>query len=304
MSDAPTGEMRLMRARDLTIIREIQREPTPDRLRKFEPWDEAKVGILLASKITDGEFKGKVHPYDGGTRILFKQQNDPDYVFRVWVEETTYEEAARRFLYHNQLQMKPSAFFRYRVGLQAKEPVPIAIKKALDTVGLIPSKSHSTYGNGVSGDFAALTAAERIIGNYTKAYGQDETDAASDHLAWVLTQTRIAYPQHGDPGAADAHDADLIQAISYIGLTYPQIVDNDEMEHSVRHATTTWLRKDTQLFKRGDLMRPTSWRLALLSAKGTGAGSSSRGIQMGTLIVTNHNADESVPLRLRKQRSS
>jgi len=280
-----------MRARDLYIIRAIQREPTPERLRDFDPWDEEQAGIIEAALLTDGKYKRRVHPIDGGTRVLVKQQTDPDYIFRVWVEEMPYREAARRFGKRNNNQKKPSPFYRYKVGVQAEEEGMLAIKRALDAVGVMPTRGHSSYGgNGVAGDFSAIQAAERIINLWRRQHGEDEYEAASDHLIWTLTMTREAYPQHGDPGIADAHDGDIIQAVAYIGQNYPEIVGDEDAEQRVRHALTTWLRARTPLFVRGQMMRPENWRQALVKQTGSVGGSMSRGHQIGALIVTNHNS--------------
>jgi hypothetical protein len=203
------------------------------------------------------------------------------------------------FLTFNQLSQKPSAFARYAVGIHANEEVALAIKDSLDTLNLAATPGVSSYGNGAGepGQFAALAAAERIIKAGFKQTGTFE--GASEHLVWVLTLTRTAYPDHGGKGAADAHDHDIIQAVSWIGLAYPKVVGDDEIEANLRRALTTWLGKDDKLHYRGTLMRPSNWRVALANA-GTGshvAGSQSRGQAIGGLIVRNYNREMRPQLR-------
>jgi hypothetical protein len=304
------GSFQLLRAKDLTVIKAIQRRPSADRIRKLRrDWDGSKVGVLMVARITDGEYKGKLHVYDGGSRLLAAYdeetgEGDPEYMFQCVVTNMTFAEAARAFLDFNQLSMKPSAFSRYKVGIRAGDPVALAIEAALDELGLEATDGHSSYGNGSPGRFAAFAAAERIIKNAEKRL-EGSYEEASDHFVWVLTMTRAAYTPANADAPAHAHDADIIQAVSFLGLTYPVIQGNDDVERNVRAAMTTWLGKDSKLHTKGTLMTPPHWRVVLASqGKGaTLAGSSSRGQQIGELIRHNYNSGGLKPM-LRKPTTS
>lgn len=295
-AEGPRGEFRLLRARDLHIIRAYQRKPSEERLRKFDPWEDAKVGIILVAQITDGTHKGRLHPYDGATRVLVKQRTEPDYVFPCYVTPMTGQEAAEAFLVFNQESVRPSAFNRYQVGIHAKKSAPLQIKRALDALELDASPGHSSYGgDGKRGEFAAFAAAERIVS--TAFARSDSWPMAGAHFAWCLTLTRAAYPDHGSPGTPDAHDADIIQAASYLGLTYPAIVGDSDAEAHVRDAMTTWHGARSALLEEAQAMRPGHWRQLLAGASGNTGGSQSRGYQIGALIATNHNRVHKPQLR-------
>lgn len=291
------GELRHLPAKDLTVIRAIQRQPSPARVRQFqgEKWNEAKTGILQLARISEGEYKGRLHIVDGGTRWQAKiNDGDENYLFPCYVKHMTLEEAAKAFLAFNKDSMKPSAFSRYVVGVRAGEPVALAMKRAFELVPVSPNPSVSTFGNGdgVPGDFAAIAAAERITTTAYKADG--EWDKASDLLTWTIKMGRDAYPQHGHPGTAYGHDADIIQAIASIGMQNPLVIGEDQRETNLAHGIHTWLgtgERNTKLFKHGQTMEPSHWKVALVDATKNHGGSSSRGQALAKLIVTNHNRE-------------
>lgn len=291
------GELRHLPAKDLTVIAVIQRQPSPARVRQFQgdKWDEAKTGILSVAWISDGEYKGRLHIVDGGTRWKAKMNDgDENYMFPCYVKDMTLEGAARAFLAFNKDSMKPSAFSRYVVGIRAGEPSALAVQAALESIPLTPNPSASSYGNGDGspGDFAAFAAAERIV---LKAYAAEgDWDAASTLLAWSLHSGRRAYPQHGQPGAAHGHDADMIQAIARIGMANPLVLRDDQRESNLARGINTWLGKgerNTKLFKTGQTMEPAHWKVELMNTTKNHGGSSSRGQVLARLLVTNHNRD-------------
>jgi hypothetical protein len=290
------GELRLLPAKQLTVISAIQRQPTPARVRQFqgEKWDEHKTGILSVAHITEGEYKGRLHIVDGGTRWKAKvNDGDENYVFPCYVRPMTVEEAAQAFLAFNKDSMKPSAFARYAVGVRAGEKPALAMKRAFEKIPVMPNQSASSFGdNGSPGDFSAIAAAERIVTTAYKAEG--DWDKASDLLAWCVTMGRRAYPQHGHTGTAHGHDADIIQAIARIGMLNAIVMGDDGREHNLAHAINTWLgtgERNTKLFKTGQRMEPPHWKVALVEATKSHGGSSSRGQQLAKLLVTNHNRE-------------
>jgi hypothetical protein len=288
------GSLQIIAAKDLTVIWPIQRKASDARVRAIAAsWDDTKVGILSVARITDGEYKGKKHIYDGGTRWRSQMETEEGsnlYPFPCWIRPMTMHQAAEAFLDANSLSMKPSAFYRYSVGVRADKPAALAIKNALDAIGIEASPSRSTYGNGEPGTFAALAAAERIVLREFQTSG--DWDEAALALCWCISIGRKAYPQHGNPGTANGHDADLIQALSIIRTLNPGVVDGDKRESQLVHALTTWLGEGgtkERLHRKGDRMEPSHWRVTVIDATKNSGGSSSRGSQMARQIVLNHN---------------
>ena len=296
------GELRHLPAKDLTIITAIQRQPSASRVRQFrgERWDESKAGLLQVARISDGEYKGRLHVVDGGTRLKARMDDgEENYMFPCYVRDMSFEQAAKAFLAYNKDSMKPSAFARYQVGVRARENSALAMQSAFESIPLIPTPSASTFGgDGITGDFAAIAAAERIV---MKTYAvEDDWDKASDMLAWCIRIGRRAYPQHGQPGTAFGHDADIIQAIHRIGMANSLVIGDDEREHNLAHAISTWTgtgERNTKLFKTGQPMEPSHWKVALVEATKNLGGSSSRGDALARLIVTNHNRDTKPQLK-------
>lgn len=294
-SSPDRGKLLFLPAKDLTVIAAIQRQPSPARVRMFQgdKWMEEKSGILSAARITDGEYAGRMHIVDGGTRWQAKMDDgDENYIFACYVKDMTLEDAARAFLAYNKDSMKPSAFARYAVGVRAGEPAALAVKAALESIPLLPNPSASRFGdnNGTTGDFAAFAAAERIV---MKAYAvEGDWGKAGDLLAWCITTGRKAYPQHGEPGAAFGHDADTIQAIARIGMANPLVLGDDEREANLARAINTWNGTgvlNTKLFKTASKMEPSHWKIELMKEMKNHGGSTSRGQFLARLFVTNHN---------------
>ncbi len=77
------------------------------------------VDLLHVARIADGEYKGRLHITDGGTRWGAKMESgDEDYPFVCWVREMSFVEAAQRFLWLNGESMRPNAFSRFAVGVR------------------------------------------------------------------------------------------------------------------------------------------------------------------------------------------
>jgi hypothetical protein len=287
------GKLEIIPARELHVIHAIQRKPTPARVRKMaSSWNDEMVDLLHVARITDGEYRGRLHITDGGTRWAAKMEGgDEDYPFVCWVREMTFVEAAQRFLWLNGESQRPNAFSRYAVGVRAGRPESLAVKKALDTLHLVGSPGSSTFGDeGEPGEFAAFAAAERIVKKEYEASG--DWDAASDLLRWSIEIGRRAYPQHGDPATAIGHDADLVQSLATIATLNPNVRGDEHKEANLISGITTWYYQSeakTRLFEYGQSMRPEQWRVATFAATKNAGGSGSRGTQMARQIVLNHN---------------
>jgi hypothetical protein len=288
------GQLLHLPAKDLTVLKTIQRDPSAARVRQFQgdKWNESKTGILQVARITDGEYKGRLHIVDGGTRWKAKiEDGDGNYMFPCYVRDMSFEAAAKAFLAYNKDSMKPSAYAKFAVGIRAGEHAPLAVKRALESIPLTPNPSVSSFGDGDKpGEFAAFAAADRIV---QRAYAEDpDWDKAADLLAWSIQIGRGAYPQHGQLRAAYGHDADTIQAIAKIGMANPLVMGDQEREKNLRHAINTWLgntETTEKLFKNGEKMEPSHWKIELMRVTKNHGGSSSRGNVLAKLFVTNHN---------------
>jgi hypothetical protein len=298
---SPRGRLEILPAKALTVIKRFQRTPKPNRLNQLRKmWDDEKVGCLHVAHITSGEYKGKLHIYNGGTRWLVKMDDDPNYLFDCYIRDMTGEHAAKMFLSESQDSMKPSAFARFRVGTAAGEPTALAVQAALAAIPLTPDEGRSVYGNGTDGLFSAFAAAERIV---KRSYAiSEDWELASEHLAWSITMGRAAYPQHGDNGSAHGHDADVIQAFSAIVLRNQRIVTEDGLDRKLVGAVNTYYAGDAKLdrlFEDRQMMKPEHWRTAFVATRGNMGGSESRGVQIARLVIKNfHRGNPEVRLQL------
>lgn len=287
------GKLEIIPARELFVIQTIQRKPTPSRVRKLAThWNDEMVDLLHIARITDGEYQGRLHITDGGTRWAAKMESgDEDYPFVCWVRDMTYVEAAQRFLWLNGESQRPNAFARFAVGVRAGRAEALAVKKALDALHLVGSPGSSTYGDdGEPGEFAAFAAAERIVKKEYEVTG--DWDAASELLRWSIDLGRRAYPQKGDSATAIGHDADLVQSLATIATLNPAVRGDEAKELNLIRALTSWMYESdqkTKLFESGQFMKPEQWRVATMYATKNAGGSGSRGTQMARQIVLNHN---------------
>jgi hypothetical protein len=273
----PSGRLEVHRLGDLAVLEHIQRVPRESRIKSLAKagWQPKKQGILLVAKITDGKHAGTLHVYDGGTRCrLGLRTVGEDYTLPCWVEDMTEAEAAEKFDIFNSESKKPTPFDHYKVGIAYGEPHQVAIKRALDGLGLVGGETAS-YGNDEPGQVAALVACKRVVvGAYKEHKVLDEDpkrwQLASDRLAEVLEILREAYEDD------EAHDADLIQAVGRLRTQHGKL-----SQKTRRHLVST-LSSAT----------PARWRSLAQSnidSSGSQGGSVSRSIVIATLLATEHN---------------
>lgn len=280
------GRLEMRRIGDVTVLEHIQRVPKQSRVKALGRygWQTKKQGILLVALITDGDNAGTYHVYDGGTRWRLAQETvGPDYVMPCWVEEMTEAEAAEKFDIFNSESKKPTAYDHYKVGIAYGEPHQVAIKRALDSLGLEGGET-SSYGNGEPGVVAALAACKRIIqGVYKSAKeiddDQERWDLGSDRLAEVLSIMRDAYTDD------TAHDADMMQAVARLraqhGDLSPEV--RRHLVNTIGAATVTMWRSMAQNVQ---------------EASGSQGGSVSRSNFIATLLATEHNKTASAAAKL------
>jgi hypothetical protein len=274
---ASSGRLELHRLGDLTLIEAIQRVAKDSRIKTLgrNGWQPKKQGILLVAKITDTEHAGKLHIYDGGTRYrLGLETVGAEYVMPCWVEDMRLAEAAEKFDIFNSESKKPTPFDHYKVGVAYGEPHQVAIKTALDKLGLVGAET-SSYGTvDRPGEVAALVACRHVVsGGYKELKDAPEADrwkAGSERLVEVLEILRDAY------STSDAHDADMIQAVARVRAL------NGEMSPETRsHFVQTVGNLSSALWR--------SMAQNVQEASGSQGGSQSRANFIATLLATEHN---------------
>jgi hypothetical protein len=274
---AVSGRLETHRLGDLTALEHIQRVPRESRVKSMAKngWEAKKQGILLVAKITDGDHAGTLHIYDGGTRWRVGLRTvGEDYEVPCWVEDMSEAEAAEKFDIFNSESKKPTAFDHYKVGIAYGEPHQTAIKKALDSLGLVGAEA-STYGNGEPGQVAALAACKRVVDGAFKEHKHlEDVDErwtkASERLAEVIGILRDAYTDD------TAHDADMTQAVARLRTQH------GELAPGVRRHLVNTIGSHTV----------GEWRdLATRNIENSGSqgGSTSRANFIATLLVTEHN---------------
>lgn len=274
---APNGHLEMCSLGELTVLEHIQRVPRDSRVKSMAKggWQPKKQGILLVANITDGKHAGAKHVYDGGTRWRVGRMTvGDDYVLPCWVEDMTEAEAAEKFDIFNSESKKPTAYDHYKVGIAYGEPYQVAIKGALDSLGLVGAET-SSYGNGEPGQVAALAACKRVIDGAYKEHkaltDEDERwELASERLAEVLSILRTAYTDES------AHDADLIQAVARLRTQHGSL-----SQKARRHLVNT-IGSATA----------ARWRAIAqgnIEQSGSQGGSVSRANFIATLLATEHN---------------
>jgi hypothetical protein len=285
-SGASTGRLEMCRLGDLTVLDHIQRVPRDSRLKSMGKygWQPKKQGIFLVAAIIAGEHVGTKHVYDGGTRWRLGMATvGPEYVVPCWVEDMTEAQAAEKFDIFNSESKKPTAYDHYKVGVAYGEPHQVAIKNALDKLGLVGGET-SSYGDGDPGVVAALAACKRVIeGTYKSAHDVDDDqakwDLASDRLSEILGIMRDAYTDE------TAHDADLLQAVARLRAQHGSFsaATRRHLVNTIGKTTVTMWRSMAQRVQ---------------EASGSQGGSVSRSNFIATLLATEHNGTASTDAKL------
>lgn len=97
------------------------------------------------------------------------------------------------------------------------------------------------------------------------------------------------------------HDADIITALSAIGLRNSRVVGDERLESEVVSAVNTYYAGDPKLdkiFEDRMTMRPQHWRNAFVSVRGNFGGGESRGTLIQMLVIKNLHRGFKTRLRL------
>ncbi len=285
VAGASNGRLEMHRVGDLEVLEHIQRVPKESRIKTMgrNGWQPKKQGIMLVAKISDGDHAGTLHIYDGGTRHkLALVTIGEDYELPCWVEDLTEAEAAEKFDIFNSESKKPTPFDHYKVGIAYGEPHQVAIKKALDQLGLVGGETAS-YGNGEPGVVGALGACKKVV---TGSYKSDRElpegvrwDRASGRLAEILSILRDAYTDE------TAHDADMIQAVARLRAQHGEFSDKTR-GHLVK------------VIGSNTVAQWRSMAQTVQEASGSQGGSSSRANFIATLLATHHNGSAKAGAKL------
>jgi hypothetical protein len=157
-----TATIRKIKAKDLRVPTEYQREIEVNHVAKIaRSWDNTSVGVLVGSLRKDK----KVYVVDGLQRLSAKRDvlGEGDYEFTVLVhDDLTLEAEAKLFVDTNTGRKNVAAFYKYRAGVVAEDPVDCAIDDVVNDLGL---KVGANSSEGVIGCVATL---QRIVGKNGK----------------------------------------------------------------------------------------------------------------------------------------
>lgn len=177
MSHHTTPTMIRIKAKELHVDFEVQREEQPAQCKKLaREWDDRYVGNLTAS-LRDGKF----YLIDGQQRCTtkVKYMDDPDYEFNVVIHEhLTHEDEGRMFLAMNRDHKAVSAWDKYKVAVNVGQPDETAVDRIVRKKGFIVGAATT---ESVIGCSAALV---RIY----KAFGPDVLSDVID------LNDRMGYP--------------------------------------------------------------------------------------------------------------
>jgi hypothetical protein len=156
-----------VKAKDLLVPTEYQRDVEVNHVARLaREWDNTSVGVLIGSKRKNG----KIYVVDGLQRKSAKmEQGDVDYVFTVLVhDDLTIVAEAKLFVDTNTGRKNVAAFYKYRAGVQAEDPVDCAIDDVvtdLNNVNGLNLRIGATSSENVIGCVATM---QRIVGKKGK----------------------------------------------------------------------------------------------------------------------------------------
>lgn len=212
-----TSLLRDLKVTEFSVDPSVQRQLNEPRVKyltsKFNP---KMLGLFTASKRLDG----RIYVLDGQHRMAAaRAKNYSGYVATRVYENLTIAEEAQLFLDLND-QRRVNALDKFNVRATMGDPAAVALKNALESVGLRVSGQHT------GGMFAAIVSLERVYQGFM-SYAQEPR---IDLVEAVLTILTRAY------GAENrtAFQANTVQGIGLIIHIFGKRVDADELVAALR----------------------------------------------------------------------
>ena len=206
-----------MKVTEFSVDPSVQRQLNEPRVHKLaKEFNPQMLGLFTASKRLDG----RSYILDGMHRMAAARQVQYDgYVATRLYEGLTLAEEARLFLDLNDTR-KVNALDKFLVRATMGDPAAIAMKGALERVGLRVSGQHS------GGMFAAIVSLERVYSGFMSHAAEPRLDLVEA----VLTILTRAYTK--DERAA--FQANTVQGIGLILQVFGKRVDPDDLVAALR----------------------------------------------------------------------
>lgn len=243
-------------ARDLWPLRyesdghQIQRRETNNRITTIrEEWDPFLCSTIHVAKLTDGQFKGEYHVWDGGCRLRSRMDDsiegdlDPEFQFDAVVEPLSVVEVAKKFLGTSKGRKAIPKLDEYGIALTYRADWAVAMRGAFQANRLQAGNS-PRLPNGDDGTMAAIGACETAIRRAAKVTSWEE---ASAHLANVIRLNLLGFPR-GEGTASYALDGDLIVAMDALVRRNADEYNEERLIKTLRsHGPAWWKKTSTDL---------------------------------------------------------
>lgn len=201
---------------DPTVQRQLNEPRVVSLAKNFNP---QMLGLVTASKRLDG----RSYILDGQHRIAAaRRAGYSGYVATRLYEDLSVAEEAQLFLDLNNTR-KVNALDKFNVRATKGDPAAIALKKALENVGLRASGQHT------GGMFAAIVALERVYAGFMSYASEPRLDLVEAVLQ-ILTKAYSARNR-------TAFQANTVQGVGLILHIFGKRVDADDLVQALRDIT-------------------------------------------------------------------
>ena len=212
-----TASLKDMKVTEFSVDPSVQRQLNEPRVaalaKKFNP---KMLGLVTASKRPDG----RSYILDGQHRIAAARAKQyTGYVATRLYENLTIAEEAQLFLDLNDTR-KVNALDKFNVRATMGDPSAVALKGALERVGLRASGQHT------GGMFAAIVSLERVYSGFMSKGGEPRLDLVEAVLQ-ILTR---AY----GPKERVAFQANTVQGIGLIIHIFGKRASADELINALK----------------------------------------------------------------------
>lgn len=216
-----TASLKDMKVTEFSVDPAVQRQLNEPRVKlltsKFNP---KMLGLFTASKRADG----RAYILDGQHRMAAARNKQyQGYVAVRLYENLTLAEEAQLFLDLNDTR-KVNAMDKFLVRATMGDPAAVALKGALERVGLKASSQHS------GGMFAAIVSLERVYHGFMNKGGEPRLDLVEATLQ-ILTRA------YGNKDRT-AFQANTVQGIGLIIHIFGKRVNADDLVSALRSTTS------------------------------------------------------------------